>query len=56
MLEQQAMVSKMLAELEKSVELVTFRLILQTMIWPMHQINLPDSYMPVPKKVKKAKL
>ena len=52
MLECQAMVSKMLAELGKSVDPVTFRLILQTVIRPVHQINLPDSYLPVPKKVK----
>ena len=56
MLECQAMVSKMLAELGKSVDPVTFRLILQTVIRPVHQINLPDSYLTVPKKVKKVKL
>ena len=46
----------MLAELGKSVDPVTFRMILQTVIWLMHQINLPDSYLPVPKKVKKEKM
>ena len=56
MLEHQAMVSKMLAELGKSVDLVTFRLILQTVIQPLHQINLPNSYLPLPKKAKKVKL
>ena len=56
MLEWQAMVLKTLAELGKLVKPVTFKLILQTMIQPVHQINLPDSYMPVPKKVKKVKL
>ena len=56
MLECQAMVSKMLAELGKSVDPVTFRLILQTVIWPIHHINIPDSHMPAPKKTKKAKL
>ena len=56
MLEHQAMVSKMLAELGKSVDPVTFRLILQMVIWPIHHINIPDSHMPAPKKTKKAKL
>ena len=53
MLERQVMVSKMLAELGKSVDLV---LILQTVIWPIHHINIPDSHMPAPEKTKKAKL
>ena len=56
MLECQAMVSKMLAELGKSVDLVSFRLILQTVIWPIHHINILDSHMPSPKKTKKVKL
>ena len=56
MLECQAMVSKMLAELGKTLDPVTFRLILKTIIRLMHQINLPDSYLLVPKKAKKAKL
>ena len=56
MLEHQAMVSKMLAELGKLVDPVTFRLILQTVIWPIHHINIPDSHMPAPKKTKKVKL
>ena len=56
MLEWQAMVLKMLAELGKSVDLVTFQLILQTVIWPMHQVHLPDSHLLVPKEVKKVKL
>ena len=56
MLECQAMVSKMLAELGKLVDPVTFRLILQTVIWPIHHINIPDSHMPAPEKTKKAKL
>ena len=56
MLEWQAMVLKMLAELRKSLDPVTFRLILHTVIWPVHQINLPDSYMPVPKLLKQMKL
>ena len=56
MLECQAMVSKMLAELGKSVDPVTFRLILQTVIWPIHHISIPDLHMPAPKKTKKAKL
>ena len=56
MLEQQVMVSKMLAELGKLVDSVTFRLILQTVIWPMHQINLSDTFLAVSKKAKKAKL
>ena len=55
-LECQVMVSKMLAELGKSVDPVTFRLILQTGIWPIHHINIPDSHIPVPEKPKKAKL
>ena len=46
----------MLAELGKSVDLVTFRLILQTVIWPMHQINLPETFLVTPKKAKKVKL
>ena len=50
------MVSKMLVELGKLVDLVTFRLILQTVIWPIHHINIPDSHMPAPEKTKKAKL
>ena len=45
MLEWQAMVSKMLAEVRKSVDRVTFRLILQMVIQPMHQINLPDAFL-----------
>ena len=56
MLEHQAMVSKMLAELGKLVDPVTFRLILQTVIWPIHHINIPDSHMPAPEKTKKVKL
>ena len=56
MLECQAMVSKMLAELGILVDLVTFRLILQTVIWPIQHINIPDLHMPAPKKTKKAKL
>ena len=56
MLEWHVMVSKMLAELGKSVDLVTFSLILQMVIWPIHHINIPDSHMPAPKKTKKAKL
>ena len=56
MLENQVMVSKMLAELGKSVDLVTFRLILQMVIQPIHHINIPDSHIPAPKKTKKAKL
>ena len=52
MLEHQAMVSKMLAESGKSVDLVTFRLILQTVIWP-----IPPHQHPIqPEKTKKAKL
>ena len=54
MLEHQVMVSKMLAELGKSVDPVTFRLILKTVIWPIHHINIPDLHMPAPKKTKKA--
>ena len=56
MLEHQVMVSKMLAELGKSMDLVAFRLVLQTVIQPIHHINIPDSHMPAPKKTKKAKL
>ena len=56
MLDCQAMVSKILAELGKSMDPVTFRLILQTVIWSIHHINIPDSQMPAPKKTKKAKL
>ena len=56
MFECQAMVSKMLSKLGKSVDPVMFRLILQTIIRPMHQINLPDLYLLVPKKVKKVRL
>ena len=56
MLEHQAMVSKMLAELGKSVDPVTCRLILQTVIQPIHHINIPDSHIPAPEKTKKAKL
>ena len=56
MLECQVMVSKMLAELGKLVDPVTFRLVLQTVIWPIHHINIPDSQMAAPKKTKKAKL
>ena len=56
MLEHQAMVSKMLVELGKSVDLVTFRLILQTVIQPIHHINIPDLHMPAPEKTKKVKL
>ena len=56
MLEWLAMVLKMLAELGNLEDLVTFRLILKTVIWLMYQINLPDSHLPVPKKVKKVKL
>ena len=56
MLECQAMVSKMIAELDKSVDLVTFRLILQMVIQLIHHINIPDSHMPAPKKTKKVKL
>ena len=56
MLECQVMVSKMLAELGKLVDLVTFRLILQTVIWPIHHINIPDSHMPALEKTKKVKL
>ena len=42
MLECQAMVLKMLTKLGKAVDPVIFRLILQMVIQPMHQINLPD--------------
>ena len=56
MLELQVMVSKMLAELGKLVDSGTFRLILQTMIWPMHQINLSDTFLAAPKKAKKVNL
>ena len=56
MLEHQVMVSKMLAELGKLVDLVTFRLILQTVIWPIHHTNIPDSHIPAPKKPKKVML
>ena len=56
MLECQVMVSKMLAELGKSVDPVTFRLILQRVICPIHHINILDSHMPAPEKTKKAKL
>ena len=56
MLECQVMVSKMLAELGKLVDLITFRLILQTVIWPIHHINIPDLHMPAPEKTKKVKL
>ena len=55
MLEHQAIVSKMLAELGKSVDPVAFRLIVQTEIWPIHHINIPDSHIPAPKKTKKTK-
>ena len=50
------MVSMMLAEVGKSVDPVNFRLILQTVIWPMHQINLPEAFLATPKKAKKVKL
>ena len=56
MLEWQAMVSKMLAEVRKSVDRVTFRLILQMVIQPMHQINLPGAFLATPKKAKRTKL
>ena len=46
----------MLAEVGKSVDPVTFRLILQMVIWPMHQINLPEAFLATPKKAKKTKL
>ena len=46
----------MLAEVGKSVDPVTFRLILQMVIWPMHQINLPEAFLATPKKAKKMKL
>ena len=56
MLEWQAMVPKMLAEVGKSVDPVTFKVILQTVIWPMHQINLPEAFLATPKKAKKMNL
>ena len=46
----------MLVEVGKSVDPVTFRLILQMVIWPMHQINLPEAFLATPKKAKKMKL
>ena len=55
MLERQAMCSKMLAKLGKLLDPVMFCLILQTVIWPLHQINLPDLYLLVLKQQPKKK-
>ena len=50
MLERQAMCSKMLSELGRMLNPVTFQLILQMVIHPLHQINLPDTYLLVLKQ------
>ena len=46
----------MLSELGRMLDPITFHLILQTIIHSMHQINLLDSYLLVPKLPKKQKL
>ena len=51
----QAMFSKMLLELGRILDPVTFWLILQMVICPLHQINLPDAYLLVPKQQLKKK-
>ena len=56
MLERQAMCLKMLSELGRILDPLTFQLILQTVICPLHQINLPDAYLLVPKQQPKKKV